>query len=97
MEVSGRHARTRARSLATRFLLQIGLFLWWAMRRKASRVSFLMCPICVRVLLSVLTTENAGCGCTDDDYEPLPIDGAVSAAAGVMGAAEVVLSEVVIH
>jgi hypothetical protein len=47
MEVSGRHARARAIT-RDHILLQIGLFSWWAMRRKASRVSFLMCPFCVR-------------------------------------------------
>jgi hypothetical protein len=31
------------------------------MRRKTSHVSFLVCPLCVRDLLSVLTTENTGC------------------------------------
>jgi len=37
------------------------------MRRETSRVSFLMCPLCVRGLLSVLTTENVGVDATDHD------------------------------
>jgi hypothetical protein len=30
------------------------------MRRKTSRVSFLMCPFCVRQLVSIWTTEPSG-------------------------------------
>src|SRR6266545_6413682 len=37
-----------ARSLATQFLLQIGLVRTPEMRRETPRVSFLMCPFCVR-------------------------------------------------
>ena len=44
--------RVHTRSLATQFLLQIGLVEAPEMRREASRVSFLRCPFCVRVLLS---------------------------------------------
>ena len=55
--------RVRARSPATQFHLQIGLVLTPKMRRETSRVSCLMCPSCVRGLLSVPTTENATCGC----------------------------------
>jgi len=40
--------RVHARSPATQFLLQIGSFDWEEMRRETSRVSFLMCPFCVR-------------------------------------------------
>jgi hypothetical protein len=40
--------RVHARSLKTHLLLQIGPFSSGAMRREASRVSFLMCPFCVR-------------------------------------------------
>jgi hypothetical protein len=47
MEVSGRHARARAITRDTVFL-QIGLLGRRAMRRETSRVSFLMCPFCVR-------------------------------------------------
>ena len=49
--------RVHARSLATRFLLQIALLLGLEMRREASRVSFLMCPFCVRGLLTAPTTD----------------------------------------
>jgi hypothetical protein len=42
--VPGRHARISA----TQFLLQIGVSEVSMMRREASRVSFLMCPFCVR-------------------------------------------------
>jgi hypothetical protein len=42
--VTGVHART----LETQFLLQIGLLSSREMRRETSRVSFLMCPFCVR-------------------------------------------------
>jgi hypothetical protein len=50
--------RGHARSLATQFFLQIESSEASRMRREASRVSFLMCPFCVRGALSVLTTEN---------------------------------------
>jgi hypothetical protein len=45
-----------ARSLATRFSLQIRLRLALNMRRETSRVSFLMCPFCVRAPSSDLAT-----------------------------------------
>jgi hypothetical protein len=48
--------RVHARSLATRFLLQIGLLKAVEMRREASRVSFLMCPSCVREASSLWAT-----------------------------------------
>jgi hypothetical protein len=50
--------RVHARSLATPFLLQIGLVLALAMRREASRVSFLMCPFCVRCWMFIRTTRR---------------------------------------
>ena len=62
-----RVTRVHVRSRATHFLLQIGLFERSEMRRETSRVSFLMCPFCVRGLLSVLTTENVGVDATDHD------------------------------
>jgi hypothetical protein len=40
--------RVHPRALATRFRLQIASFWRRGMRRKTSRVSFLMCPFCVR-------------------------------------------------
>jgi hypothetical protein len=49
--------RVRARSLATQFLLQIGLMQAENMRREASRVSFLMCPFCVRPVLPDKATQ----------------------------------------
>jgi hypothetical protein len=55
MEVSERRTRTRAITRDTVFL-QIGLLKALEMRREASRVSFLMCPFCVRALLLCLTT-----------------------------------------
>ena len=42
--------RVHARSSATRFLLQIQTFGRKDMRREASRVLFLLCPVCVRDL-----------------------------------------------
>jgi hypothetical protein len=48
--------RVHARSLATHFLLQIGLLQAVEMRRAMSQVSFLMCPFCVRAPSSDLTT-----------------------------------------
>jgi hypothetical protein len=50
MEVSERHTRTRAITRDT-VLLQIGLLKALEMRRERSRVSFLMCPFCVRRML----------------------------------------------
>jgi hypothetical protein len=47
------------RSLATRFLLQIGPLQAVKMRRETSRVSFLMCPFCVRSVLFTQTTTFA--------------------------------------
>jgi hypothetical protein len=47
MEVWTRHARTRAITRGT-FRLEIHPFYAMGMRREASRVSFLMCPFCVR-------------------------------------------------
>jgi len=49
--------RVHARSLATHILLQIAPFEGPEMRREASRVSFLMCPFCVRAVLLTLTTN----------------------------------------
>jgi hypothetical protein len=51
--------RVHARSLATQFSLQIAPSERPRMRRKASRVSFLMCPFCVRAASSHLTTPPA--------------------------------------
>ncbi len=45
------------------------------MRRETSRVSFLMCPLCVRGLLSVLTTENVVRDASDHDHELLRVHG----------------------
>jgi hypothetical protein len=50
--------RVHARSRATQFALQIGLVGTHAMRREASRVSFLMCPFCVRGLVPGSTTSQ---------------------------------------
>jgi hypothetical protein len=52
--------RVHARSLATHFPLQIGPFAGRLIRRETSRVSFLMCPFCVRVMLPRLTTHASG-------------------------------------
>jgi hypothetical protein len=49
--------RVHARPSATQFLLQIRPIQAENMRREASRVSFLMCPFCVRGGLLLLTTE----------------------------------------
>jgi hypothetical protein len=49
--------RVHARSLATHILLQIGPFEGPEMRRETSRVSFLMCPFCVRLLLTRSATR----------------------------------------
>jgi hypothetical protein len=49
-------SRGHARSLATQFLLQIRRFDKPAMRRDTSRVSSLMCPFCVREVLTDWTT-----------------------------------------
>jgi hypothetical protein len=43
--------RVHTRSLTAQFLLQIGLLQAVEMRRETSRVSFLMCPFCVRAVL----------------------------------------------
>jgi hypothetical protein len=51
--------RVHARSLATQFLLLIGPSDASSMRRETSRVSFLMCPFCVRGLMSLQTTATA--------------------------------------
>jgi hypothetical protein len=56
MEVLG-VMRVHARSLATQFLLQIGPGGTLEMRRETTRVSFLMCPFCVRGMLLKLTTK----------------------------------------
>jgi hypothetical protein len=50
--------RVHARSLATQFFLQIDLIRLRTMRREASRVSFLMCPFCVRGRVPVETTPQ---------------------------------------
>jgi hypothetical protein len=47
MEVLERHAQ-HTRSRPARFFLQIGADLALLMCRETSRVSFLMCPFCVR-------------------------------------------------
>jgi hypothetical protein len=49
--------RVHSRSLATYFPLQIGSILVAGMRRETSRVSFLMCPFCVRALVPSATTQ----------------------------------------
>jgi hypothetical protein len=58
MEVSERHARTRAIIRDTdspaNWLLQAA-----EMRRETSRVSFLMCPFCVRAPVPSSTTHSA--------------------------------------
>src|SRR6266511_2592138 len=51
--------RVHVRSLATQFLLQLSLFEGPEMRRETSRVSFLMCLFCVRLLLTHRTTAPA--------------------------------------
>ena len=48
--------RVHARSFAAPFLLQIRLIHALQERREASRVSFLMCPFCVRAALTNTTT-----------------------------------------
>jgi hypothetical protein len=55
MEVSGRHVRTRA-IIRDSVLLQMSLVRTLEMRRETSRVSFLMCPFCVRQELLVQAT-----------------------------------------
>ena len=50
--------RVHARSLATDFLLLIGLLRSVEMRRETTRVSFLMCPFCVRGMLFKVTTPG---------------------------------------
>jgi hypothetical protein len=55
--------RVHARSSATRFSLQISPIRRRTMRREASRVSFLMCPFCVRLaLLAEATYHRLGGG-----------------------------------
>jgi len=49
--------RVHARSLATQFPLQIKLIRSTSMRRETSRMSFAMCPFCVRGLVSNSATE----------------------------------------
>jgi hypothetical protein len=51
-----------ARSLESRFLLQIGLMRTLDMRREASGVSFLLCPYCVRGLVPGATTHPLDAG-----------------------------------
>ena len=46
-----------ARSFADTFVLEIRLLEKVEMRRETSRVSFLMCPFCVRAASSVLATH----------------------------------------
>jgi hypothetical protein len=58
MEVSGRHARTRAGIRGTVSPVN-RLVERKNMRRETSRVSFLMCPFCVRGLMSLQTTATA--------------------------------------
>jgi hypothetical protein len=48
--------RVHAWSFATQFLLQIGMKRRSRRRREASRVSFLMCPFCVRALMPTEAT-----------------------------------------
>jgi hypothetical protein len=50
--------RVHARPFAARFFLQIGLSEASRMRREASRVSFLMCPFCVRSPSSESATKR---------------------------------------
>jgi hypothetical protein len=52
-------ARVHARSRPTEFRLEIRPFPAVRMRRETSRVSFLMCPFCVRASSSHLTTPSA--------------------------------------
>jgi hypothetical protein len=52
--------RVHARSFATQFFLQIGSLEQGEMRREASRVSFLMCPFCVRALMPTRATHLGG-------------------------------------
>src|SRR6266545_5286275 len=49
--------RVHARSSATQFLLQFDLIRAPLVCRETSRVSFLMCPFCVRATASVLATH----------------------------------------
>jgi hypothetical protein len=50
--------RVHARSFSTQFLLQFGLIWTIEMCRETTRVSFLMCPSCVRALLTSPTTAR---------------------------------------
>ena len=61
MSTPEREAPTNLRSLARDFLLQIGLLRTVEMRRETSRVSFLMCPFCVRGWLLMQTTLARSC------------------------------------
>jgi hypothetical protein len=66
----GSVTRVRARSSATQFFLQVSL-IWAAwVCRETSRVSFLMCPFCVRGGLLVLATVG---------FRPLKADPCVRA------------------
>jgi hypothetical protein len=56
----GSVTRVHARSLAAQFLLQISVLQAVEMRRETSRVSFLMCPFCVRVSVPNATTRSTG-------------------------------------
>ncbi len=58
--------RVHVRSLATQFLLQIGLILTPEMCRGTTRVSFLMCPFCVGY---VADADNE-CGQVTDEPSP---------------------------
>ena len=57
---SGRVTRVHRRSIRTQFFLQIGANQLSRMRREASRVSFLMCPFCVRVVMPGEATSLRG-------------------------------------
>ena len=64
--------RDHARSSETQFYLQINNFGWQAVGREASRVSFLMCPFCVRVLSpGKATPAKADGGCISLCYSTL--------------------------
>jgi hypothetical protein len=59
--------RVHPRSLAPQFLLQIGLLQAVEMRRETSRVSFLMCPFCVRAASPNTATSRS---CSDGEVQP---------------------------
>jgi len=73
---SRRVTRVHVRSSAASFLLQIRLSRRTPMRRAASCVSFLMCPFCVRVLLTGSTTGRwpvqEWCDDREDDQRERP-------------------------